>query len=156
MSMKFERDERKFDFHDIGCEIKRKRETSGMTQDQLAFIIDRDPRTIIYNENDGQHPSLNTFYQMVTMFDISVDQFFYPDMSADDACKKRINTLAALTLDRFGLDKFLALTEEKRLTILNAAFQCFGKFGYEKASMSILLYYAYRRKLSKKTANDKE
>ncbi|MEE1046615.1 MAG: helix-turn-helix transcriptional regulator, partial [Clostridia bacterium] len=33
---------------------------------------------------------------------ISVDQFFYPDMSADDACKKRINTLAALTLDRFG------------------------------------------------------
>jgi len=102
MSMKFERDERKFDFHDIGCEIKRKRETSGMTQDQLAFIIDCDPRTIIYNENDGQHPSLNTFYQMVTMFDISVDQFFYPDMSADDACKKRINTLAALTLDRFG------------------------------------------------------
>lgn len=70
MSMKFERDERKFDFHDIGCEIKRKRETSGMTQDQLALIIDRDPRTIIYNENDGQHPSLNTFYQMVTMFDI--------------------------------------------------------------------------------------
>ena len=53
------------------------------------------------------------------------------------------------------MDKFLALTEEKRLTILNAAFQCFGKFGYEKASMSILLYYAYRRKLSKKTANDK-
>ena len=36
--MKFERDERKFDFHDIGCEIKRKRETSGMTQDQLALI----------------------------------------------------------------------------------------------------------------------
>ena len=104
--MKFERDERKFDFHDIGCEIKRKRETSGMTQDQLALIIDRDPRTIIYNENDGQHPSLNTFYQMVTMFDISVDQFFYPDMSADDACKKRINTLAALTLEQiFGPDR---------------------------------------------------
>ena len=26
------------------------------------------------------------------------------------------------------MNKFLALTEEKRLTILNAAFQCFGKF----------------------------
>ena len=36
------------------------------------------------------------------------------------------------------MDKFLALTEEKRTTILNAALQCFGKFGYEKASMSIL------------------
>ena len=91
--MQFERDERKFDFHDIGREIKRKREASGMTQEQLACIIDRDPRTVMYHENDGQHPSLNIFYQLMTMFDISVDQFFYPDMGADDACKKRINVM---------------------------------------------------------------
>jgi DNA-binding XRE family transcriptional regulator len=64
-----------------------------MTQEQLACIIDRDPRTVMYHENDGQHPSLNIFYQLVTRFDISVDQFFYPDMSADDACKKRINIM---------------------------------------------------------------
>lgn len=93
MFMQFERDRRKFDFHDIGLAIKRAREASGMTQEQLAFIIDRDPRTVMYNENDGQHPSLNTFYQMVTMFDISVDQFFYPSKSKDDACRKRINVM---------------------------------------------------------------
>ena len=93
MSVQFERDERKFDFHDIGLAIKRAREAKGMTQEQLAFIIDRDPRTVMYHENDGQHPSLNIFYQLVTMFDISVDQFFYPDMGADDACKKRINIM---------------------------------------------------------------
>ena len=29
-----------------------------MTQEQLAYIVDRAPRTIMYNENDGQHPSL--------------------------------------------------------------------------------------------------
>ena len=81
MSMQFERDERKFDFHDIGREIKRKREASGMTQEQLACIIDRDPRTVMYHENDGQHPSLNIFYQLVTRFDISVDQFFYQSAS---------------------------------------------------------------------------
>ena len=75
--MKIERDERRFDFHDIGLAIKRAREANGMTQEQLAYIVDRAPRTIMYNENDGQHPSLNTFYQMVTMFDISVDQYFY-------------------------------------------------------------------------------
>lgn len=40
--MKFERDERKFDFHDIGLEIKRKREAKGMTQEQLAYCIFRD------------------------------------------------------------------------------------------------------------------
>ena len=76
--MKIERDERQFDFHDTGLAIKRAREASGMTQEQLAYIVDRAPRTIMYNENDGQHPSLNTFYQMVTLFDISVDQYFYP------------------------------------------------------------------------------
>ena len=64
-----------------------------MTQEQLACIIDRDPRTIMYNENDGQHPSLNTFYQMVTMFDISVDKFFYPNTSKDSACRKRIEVM---------------------------------------------------------------
>lgn len=34
--MKIERDERRFDFHDIGLAIKRAREASGMTQEQLA------------------------------------------------------------------------------------------------------------------------
>ena len=91
--MKIERDERRLDFRDIGVAIKKAREDAGMTQEQLAYIIDRDPRTVMYHENDGQHPSLNVFYQLMTMFNLSVDQFFYPEMSADDACKKRINIL---------------------------------------------------------------
>ena len=91
--MKIEKDERRLDFHDIGTAIKRARENKGMTQEQLAFIIDRDPRTVMYHENDGQHPSLNVFYQLMTIFDLSVDQFFHPDMGADDACKKRINVM---------------------------------------------------------------
>ena len=83
--MKIERDERKFDFHGIGLAIKKAREREGMTQEQLGYIVDRDPRTIMYHENDGQHPSLNAFFQMVTMFGISVDEYFYPDMGADEA-----------------------------------------------------------------------
>ena len=35
--MKIERDERRFDFHDIGRAIKKAREASGMTQEQVAF-----------------------------------------------------------------------------------------------------------------------
>ena len=65
--MKIKQDKRRLDFHDIGRAIKRAREASGMTQEQLAYIVDRSPRTIMYNENDGQHPSLNTFYQLVTI-----------------------------------------------------------------------------------------
>lgn len=74
--MKFERDERRFDFHKIGLAIKRAMEKAGMTQEELAYVIDRAPRTIMYNENNGQLPSLKAFYQMVTMFGISVDQYF--------------------------------------------------------------------------------
>lgn len=60
--MRFGRDERRFDFHKIGLAIKRAREAKGMTQEDLAYVIDRTPRTIMYNENNGQHPSLNAFY----------------------------------------------------------------------------------------------
>lgn len=91
--LKCERDERYFDFHKIGASIKKAREARGMTQGELAYVIDRGPRTIMYNENDDQHPSFNTFYQMVTMFGISVDEFFYPNMTADIACRKRIEIL---------------------------------------------------------------
>lgn len=64
-----------------------------MTQEELAYLIDRAPRTIMYNENDGQHPSLNAFYQMVTMFDISVDQYFYPEKTAGSDSRKRIDAM---------------------------------------------------------------
>ena len=108
--MKIERDERRFDFHDIGLAIKRAREASGMTQEQLAYIVDRAPRTIMYNENDGQHPSLNTFYQMVTMFDISVDQYFYPSRNSGSECRKRI-------------DAMLNALDERELKIVEATIQ---------------------------------
>ena len=45
--MKIKQDKRRFDFHDIGLAIKRAREASGMTQEQLAYIVDRAPRTIL-------------------------------------------------------------------------------------------------------------
>ena len=91
--MKNEKSERKFDFRPMGLAIKKAREKKGMTQEQLADIIGRDTRTVMYHENDGQHPSLDIFYQLATMFDLSVDEYFYPDMGADEAAKKRINAM---------------------------------------------------------------
>ena len=108
--MKIEQDKRRFDFHAIGKAIKEKRKARGMTQEELAYIVDRAPRTIMYNENDGQHPSLNTFYQMVTMFDISVDQYFYPSQNRGSECRKRI-------------DAMLNSLDEKELKIVEATIQ---------------------------------
>ena len=91
--MRMYQDERRLDFHALGREIKRKREAKGWTQEYLAQLVDRTPRSIMYFENRGQNPSLNAFYKMVTMFGISVDEYFYPDMGADEAAKKRISIL---------------------------------------------------------------
>ena len=108
--MKIERDERRLDFHGLGLAIKKARETSGMTQEQLAYIVDRTPRTIMYNENNGQHPSLNSFYQMVTRFNISVDQFFFPADNDESSCKKHIEVM-------------LNSLNEKELKIVEATIQ---------------------------------
>ena len=48
----------------------------------------------MYIENRGQHPSLNTFYQLVTLLDISVDQFFFPDkLNGESTCRKQIDVM---------------------------------------------------------------
>lgn len=108
--MKIKRDERKLDFHSLGMAIKHAREKSELTQEQLAFILDRTPRTIMYNENNGQYPSLNTFYQIVTMFNISVDQFFFPSENDENSCKKHIEVM-------------LNSLDEKELKIVEATIQ---------------------------------
>ncbi len=71
--------EENLDPHALGREIKRKREEKGWTQEYLAQLVDRTPRSIMYMENRGQHPSLNIFFKIVILLDISVDKFFYPD-----------------------------------------------------------------------------
>lgn len=61
-----------FDFTPIGQAIKRARTARGMTREQLARIVDYDPRHLQAIENEGQYPSLELFIQLVTMFDVSV------------------------------------------------------------------------------------
>lgn len=86
--------EKDFDSHAIGLEIKRKRELKGLTQEDLAQFVDRVPRSIMNIENQGKHPSLNIFFKIVTLLEISVDQFFYPDRySGENARRKHIDRM---------------------------------------------------------------
>lgn len=102
--MRMYQDTRRLDFHALGREIKRKREAKGWTQEYLAQLVDRTPRSIMYFENRGQHPSLNTFYQIVTLLDISVDQFFYPDrQNSESDCRQHIDRMLN-SMDEKGID----------------------------------------------------
>ena len=64
-----------FDFTPIGQAIKKARTAKGMTREQLARIVDYDPRHLQAIENEGQKPSLELLIQLVTMFGVSVDEY---------------------------------------------------------------------------------
>ena len=100
-------DERRFDFHGLGLALKQAREEKGWTQAYVAELVDRDSRTIMNIENKGQHPSFNLF-KLVTLFDISVDQFFYTEgQRGENSCRKHIDVL-------------LSSMNEKELVVIEA------------------------------------
>ena len=69
-------------------------EEKGWTQTYVAELVGKIDRTIMNFENKGQHPSFNLFFKLVTLFDISVDQFFYTEGNrGGDSCRKHIDVL---------------------------------------------------------------
>lgn len=97
-----------FDFTPIGQAIKRARTARGMTREQLARIVDYDPRHLQAIENEGQYPSLELFIQLVTMFDVSVDEYIFPDNEVKKSSVRR------------RLDAQLDNLDDKELSVIEA------------------------------------
>ena len=92
--MKMKQDERRFDFHGLGLALKQAREEKGWTQAYVAELVGKTDRTIMNIENKGQHPSFDLFVKLITLFDISVDQFIHVDGGAQtSSCRKHIDVL---------------------------------------------------------------
>ena len=97
-----------FDVTPIGQAIKRARTARGMTREQLARIVDYDPRHLQAIENEGQYPSLELFIQLVTMFDVSVDEYIFPDNEVKKSSVRR------------RLDAQLDNLDDKELSVIEA------------------------------------
>ena len=97
-----------FDFTPIGQAIKRAGTARGMTREQLARIVDYDPRHLQAIENEGQYPSLELFIQLVTMFDVSVDEYIFPDNEVKKSSVRR------------RLDAQLDNLDDKELSVIEA------------------------------------
>lgn len=67
----------KYDFKALGQAIKAARNVKGISRNQLADMMNIAPRYIASIENSGQHPSLQIFYELVTLLYVSVDEFFF-------------------------------------------------------------------------------
>lgn len=100
-----------FDFKPIGQAIKKAREARGVTREQLSEKIDYAPRHIQAIENEGQMPSFQLFIQLVTMFDISVDQYIFPEKAMGKSTTRR------------QLDALLDILSERELLVVEATVQ---------------------------------
>lgn len=82
-----------YDFKALGQAIKDARVAAGMTRDQLGEKLHLAPRYIVSIENEGQHPSLQVLYELVTLFNISVDQFFFEKQPERSTLRRQIDVV---------------------------------------------------------------
>ena len=87
------KDKQNYDFKALGQAIKDARKASGLTREDLAAKTHLAPRYILAIENEGQHPSLQVLYELVTMFNISVDQFFFEAPPERTTLRRQIDGL---------------------------------------------------------------
>lgn len=97
-----------FDFMPIGQAIKKAREARGMTREQLSEIIGYAPRHIQAIENEGKYPSIDLFIQLIQMFDVSVDEYIFPDKEVKKSSVRR------------RLDAQLDKLDDKELSVIEA------------------------------------
>ena len=81
--------EDKYDFKAFGLAIKEARKKRGLTREQVGALIEIDPRYLTNIENKGQHPSLQVFYDLVSLLNVSVDEFFLPDANLAKSTRRR-------------------------------------------------------------------
>lgn len=81
--------EDKYDFRAFGLAIKEARMKQGLTREQVGAMIEIDPRYLTNIENKGQHPSLQVLYDLVSLLNVSVDEFFLPSDSLAKSSKRR-------------------------------------------------------------------
>ncbi len=77
------------DFTPLGQAIKNAREARGWARKELAKILNLVPRYIQSLENEGQHPSLQVLYRIVTLFDISIDEYLLPNREIHKSTLRR-------------------------------------------------------------------
>ena len=108
--------EDKYDFRAFGLAIKEARKKQKLTREQVGAMIEIDPRYLTNIENKGQHPSLQVLYDLVSLLNVSVDEFFLP---AADLAKSTRRRQIEKQMDSFT-EKELMIMEALAVGINNA------------------------------------
>lgn len=106
-----------YDFRAFGQAIKAARNAEKLSRKQFCSEIDISPRYLANIENKGQHPSLQIFYELVTRFDISVDQFFFLKKDVEKSTQRRQLDTMIDDMDDKGLTIMMAIAKGIQATI---------------------------------------
>lgn len=87
--MRKKKDTHSFDFRPLGLAIREAREKAGLSRNDLGDKVFYGERHIADIENIGKHPSFQLFHDLVTMFNISVDEYFYPAKNVEKNTARR-------------------------------------------------------------------
>ena len=99
--------EDRYDFRALGQAIKTARLKQGLTREQVGAMIEIDPRYLTNIENKGAHPSVQVLYDLVSLLNVSVDEYF---LSAGSLVKSTRRRQLEKQLDTFS-DKDLIIIE---------------------------------------------
>lgn len=78
-----------YNFATFGRAIKAARTGQGESRKKVCDEMNISSRYLANIENKGQQPSLQIFYELVTRYHISVDQFFFSDDTAEKSTQRR-------------------------------------------------------------------
>jgi transcriptional regulator with XRE-family HTH domain len=109
-------EQEKYDFRPIGTAIKRARQDRGISREKLAEICDISPGYIKAIENSGKNPGFQLFWRLITMFNISVDEYFYPERApaADSHFRNIMGMLGEITTNDVYIVESLVISMAQR------------------------------------------
>lgn len=96
----------KLDFKPIGRAMREARLCEGWTQEQAAEKLGIEQPYYQRLERSGQCPSIEVFYKIVRLFQLSVDECFFPNVKPSKSGRRR------------RLDVMLDRLEEEELFII--------------------------------------
>ena len=81
--------ENKLDFKPIGKAMREARLCEGWTQEEAAEKLGIEQPYYQRLERNGQYPGIDLFYRIVRLFQLSVDECFFPDVRPTRTGRRR-------------------------------------------------------------------
>ena len=90
----------KYDFKAFGQAIKAARTERKESRKKVSDEMYISPRYLANIENNGQHPSLQIFFELMLRYDISVDRCLVEKPDTKDTQRRQLDTLLDTMSDK--------------------------------------------------------